>query len=125
MSQLVTNTATCQCTFGIAPAPLIATSAITTLALGQPAATIMDLPKVPFGMCTCVSNPAVAAATAAAMGVLTPMPCTPLVMAPWVPGSPTVLIGNIPALNSTSKAMCTFGGVIQIAVTPAVTVQVP
>jgi hypothetical protein len=33
---------------------------------------------------------------------------------PWTPGSPTVLIGNIPALNSTSTLMCNWGGVIQI-----------
>jgi len=119
------NTAMCQCSFGMAPAPLIATNAVTTLMQNQIAATIMDLPKIPFGMCTSMANPAVASATAAALGVLTPMPCTPLVPAPWAPGSPTVLIANKPALNNSSKAICTYGGIIQIVMTPAMTVQVP
>ena len=70
----------------------------------------------PFGMCMSPSNPTVIAATAAALGVLTPMPCVPVIPAPWVPGSPTVLIANMPALNNSSKLMCAWGGVIQISV---------
>lgn len=124
MAMLVVNTALTMCSFGVAPVPLLATNAPTVLGLNQPAATIMDLPKVPYGMCSSPANPAVAAATAAAMGVLTPMPCTP-VATPWVPGCPTVLIGGMPALNNSSKSMCSFGGVIQITMTPAVTVMVP
>ena len=125
MGMLTVNTAICMCSFGVAPAPLMATSVPTVTALNQPAATIMDLPKIPFGMCSSPANPTVAAATAAALGVLTPMPCTPMVTAPWMPGSPTVLIGGKPALNNSSKAICNFGGVIQITMTPAVAVQVP
>ena len=30
-----------------------------------------------------------------------------------------------PLLNNTSKLMCSYGGVIQVTVTPAVTVQTP
>ena len=60
------------------------------------------------------ANPMVAAATAAALGVLTPMPCIPVTPAPWVPGSPTVLLRGMPALNNTSQCMCNWGGVIQI-----------
>ncbi len=125
MGMLAVNTAICMCSFGMAPVPLTAACAPTVTALNQPAATIMDLPKVPFGMCSSMANPAVASATAAAFGVLTPMPCTPTVVAPWVPGSPTVMVGGYPALNNSSKAMCGFGGVIQITLTPALTVQVP
>lgn len=124
MGMLTVNTAMCMCSFGAAPATLMATSEPTVLATNQPAATIMDLPTIPFGMCTSLANPAVASATAAALGVLTPMPCTP-VPAPWMPGSPTVLIGGKLALNNSSKAICSFGGVIQITMTPAMTVQVP
>lgn len=84
----------------------------------MPLATIMDnVPMkniMPFGMCSSLANPTVASATSAALGVLTPMPCLPVIPAPWVPGSPTVLIGNFPALNQTCKLMCAYGGVIQI-----------
>ena len=52
-----------------------------------------------------MANPMVAAATAAAMGALTPMPCITMTVAPWVPGSPTVQIANMPALNDGSKLM--------------------
>jgi hypothetical protein len=65
-------------------------------------------------MCSSPANPTVAAATAAALGVLTPMPCIPNTTAPWAPGSPTVMVGNMPALNNSSKLMCMWGGVIQI-----------
>ncbi len=79
----------------------------------------------PFGMCMSLANPAVAAATAAALGVLTPMPCVPVTPAPWVPGSPTVPIGNMPALNNTCQCMCNWAGVITISVPGQVTTQVP
>jgi len=85
----------------------------------MPAANIMDnIPMVnilPFGMCMSPANPMVAAATAAALGVLTPMPCIPMTEAPWVPGAPTVLLGNMPALDNTCQLMCTWGGVIMIS----------
>ena len=66
----------------------------------------------------------VAAATAAALGVLTPMPCIPATVS-WAPGCPTVLVCGKPLLNNTSKLMCSYGGVIQVTMTPAVTVKVP
>jgi len=84
----------------------------------MPAANILDhqpVVNIPgFGMCTSPANPAVVTATAGAGGVLTPMPCLPVTPAPWVPGSPTVLIGKMPALNDTSTCICTMGGVISI-----------
>ena len=109
--------ATLQCSFGAAPSTLVVLPANRVLTT-TPAATIMDnAPMVnimPFGMCSSIANPTVAAATAAALGALTPMPCVPVTPAPWVVGAPTVLIGNMPALNNNSKLMCTWGGVIQI-----------
>ncbi|MCL2068830.1 MAG: DUF4280 domain-containing protein [Oscillospiraceae bacterium] len=69
---------------------------------------------MPFGVCNSLSNPAVAAATAAALGVLTPQPCIPATAAPWAPGSTSVLIGGVPALESNSKLMCNWGGTIQV-----------
>jgi hypothetical protein len=110
--------ATLQCSFGMAPSVLSVLPVNRTMVQSVPAANIMDhKPMVnimPFGMCTSPANPTVASATAAAMGVLTPMPCVPVTPAPWVPGSPTVLIANMPALNNTSKCMCTWAGVISV-----------
>ncbi len=129
MGQAVCNGAMLQCSFGVAPSTLMVTPENMATAGGQPAATIMDnVPMkniMPFGMCNSPSNPQVAAATAAAMGVLTPMPCVPVTAAPWVPGSPTVMISNKPALNSNSQLMCNWGGVIQITQPGQFTVEVP
>src|SRR5471032_919718 len=116
------------CSFGVAPAPLAVLPVNRTMT-GAPAATIMDhapMVNVPtFGMCSSPANPMVAAATAAALGVMTQMPCIPATAAPWAPGSPTVLIGGMPALNNSSKLMCSYGGVIQISFPGQVTVMVP
>ena len=128
MSQLVCMGALLQCSFGVAPSSLAVLPANKVLS-GTPAANIMDNKPIaniaPFGMCNSLANPMVAAATAAALGVLTPMPCLPVTAAPWAPGSPTVLIGNMPALNSTSKLLCNWGGMIQIVVPGQFTVMVP
>ena len=117
MPQLVTSGAMMMCTFGLAPSTMNVLPANRTMA-GAPAANIMDNKPIvnipPFGMCTSIANPSVAAATAAALGVLTPMPCVPVTAAPWAPGSPTVMIGKMPALNNTCKCMCNWGGVISI-----------
>jgi hypothetical protein len=120
--------ATLQCSFGAAPSTLVVLPANRVLT-NTPAATIMDnAPLVnilPFGVCSSLANPTVAAATAAALGALTPMPCVPVTPAPWVVGAPTVLIGNMPALNNSSKLMCTWGGVIQIVVPGQTKMMVP
>jgi hypothetical protein len=96
---------------------------------GAPAANIMDnkpmVNVMPFGMCQSLANPTVAAATAAALGVLVPMPCIPATPAPWIPGAPTVLLGNMPALNNSSTLMCMWAGVISISVPGQFTVMVP
>jgi hypothetical protein len=65
-------------------------------------------------MCQSIANPTVAAATTAAFGTLTPMPCIPNTPAPWAPGAPTVMIGGCPALNDSSVLMCMWAGVIEI-----------
>jgi hypothetical protein len=84
----------------------------------QPAANIMDsVPMtniLPFGMCSSPANPQVAAATAAAMGVLTPQPCIPATVSPWTPGSAAVMLDSQPALNDTSTCMCTWAGTLTI-----------
>lgn len=116
------------CIFGMAPSILnvLPTNRVMT---SMPIATIMDnVPMVnimPFGMCNNPANPTVAAATAAALGVLTPMPCIPVTPSPWIPGTPTVLIGNMPALNQNCKLMCMYGGMIQIGNPGQTTIMVP
>ena len=117
-----------QCSFGAAPSTLAVLPANKVLT-ATPDANIMDNKPIanipPFGTCSSMSNPVVAAATAAALGALTPMPCVPAIPAPWAPGSPTVLIANMPALNSDSKLMCAYGGVIQITNPGQTTVMIP
>jgi len=117
MGVFVCGGAAILCSFGAAPGTLnvLPANLVTT---SMPFANIMDYKPVvnitPFGTCQSLANPAVAAATSAAMGVLTPQPCMPNTTAPWAPGSPTVLVANMPALNESSKLMCMWGGVIQI-----------
>lgn len=127
MSLLANCGCLCQCSFGVAPCPLVVPPTARVLC-GQPAATIMDnkpfVNLAGFGMCSSIANPTVAAATAAALGVLTPMPCIPVLPAPWAPGSPTVLIGNMPALTCESKLICAWGGVIGITTPGQVTCMV-
>ena len=117
-----------QCSFGIAPGMLNILPTSRTLVSNMPMANIMDnkpfVNIMPFGMCNSIDNPTVAAATAAARGVLTPMPCIPTTSAPWMPGSPTVLVGNMPALTAQSKLICIWGGVIQISFPGQVTTVV-
>ncbi len=125
MANPMVMTAMCTCSFGVAPCPLMVTSQQTVMMSKQLAATIMDNKFPTFGMCSSPANPTVAAATAAALGVLTPMPCVPLIVAPWVPGVPTVLVNKKPLLNNTSKLLCTYGGIIQPMMTPALTIKVP
>lgn len=114
----VVNGAQMMCSMGAAPSALVVLPLNRVMSSNQPAANIMDhkpmINVLPFGVCMSPANPTVAAATAAAMGVLTPMPCIPATMSPWMPGSPTVLLGNQPAVNNTCKLMCNWGGVIQV-----------
>jgi hypothetical protein len=117
-----------RCSFGIAPSVLNVMPQNKTMT-SMPLANIMDnkplVNIMPFGMCQSMANPTVAAATAAALGVLTPMPCVPVVAGPWAPGSPTVLVANQPALNNSSQCFCTWGGVINISFAGQVTIQIP
>ena len=129
MPQQVVAGATLMCSFGMAPSSLIVLPTNMTMVGGPPAANIMDQKPIvnipPFGMCMSIANPAVAAATTAALGVLTPVPCMPVIPAPWAPGAPTVMIGNMPALDNTSKCMCTWAGVISISVPGQMTTNIP
>ncbi len=129
MPMHVCSGAMLQCTFGAVPSPLVVLPTNRMLTSNMPAATIMDhVPLaniMPFGVCTSMANPTVAAATSAAMGVLTPMPCLPATASPWVPGAPTVLLANFPTLDNTSKLMCSYGGVISVVMPGQFTEMIP
>ncbi|USO01569.1 MAG: DUF4280 domain-containing protein [Alphaproteobacteria bacterium] len=104
------------CSFGTAPGTLSVLPMNMVMVNNYPAANIMDhkplMNVLPFGMCTSLANPAVAAATAAALGVLTPQPCIPAVSAPWIPAAPMIMIKGAPIANQMGKMMCNWAGVI-------------
>jgi len=120
--KLVNSGSMLQCSMGAAPASLVVVVPTVTAAT-PPGANIMDcasMVNIPtFGMCRSPANPTVAAATAAALGVLTPMPCVP-VTTPWSPGVATVLLRGMPALDASSKCMCAYGGQISITTPDAI-----
>jgi hypothetical protein len=116
------------CTMGLAPGQLMVLPKNRTMVSNRPAANISDnVPMVnimPFMLCNSLANPVTAAQTAAALGVLTPGTCIPVVPAPWTPGSPTVTIGGMPALTNSSTCICAYGGQISITFGGAVTTTV-
>lgn len=113
MGVIVVSGAKLMCPFGTMPGTLNATSQVTTLGCSKPVATIMDVGFgsniTSFGMCTSMANPQVAAATAAAMGVLTPQPCSMVPAGPWQATKPTILVGGKPVLTQESMLMCGMG----------------
>ena len=118
MSELVTLGGTAMCSMGNAPGPIKVTSQAKVMVGGKPAATIQDCQPManigPFGMCMSLANPQVAAATAAALGVLTPQPCMPVPAGCWIPTKPKVLVGGKPCLTNDCKLMCAYAGSISI-----------
>ncbi len=119
MGAMTVTGATCTCAFGTAPCTLQVTSQLSCMADGRPIATIQDMQpgtNLPtFGMCTSLANPTVAAATAAALGVLTPQPCTMVPAGTWIASNPKVLISGVPCLTSDATLVCGFGaGTIKI-----------
>lgn len=109
--------ATCTCTMGTAPGQIKPTCQASVRMGGKPVATIADAAPLSnvsaCGMCTSLMNPAVASATAAALGTLTPQPCVPAPMGVWVcPGS--VRVGGKPVLTSEGTLSCSYGGTISV-----------
>ena len=117
MGELVCTGALLTCTFGAMPASFTASGMIVTA--GTPVRTVADFAPMAniesFGMCMSPANPQVAAATSAALGVLTPQPCIPAIVAPWAPGSLKVQIGGVPALDSSSTCNCMWAGMITVS----------
>lgn len=127
MPLLATSTSVLKCSYGLTPAPLNILP-LTGVMAKMPAGNILNglpLLNIPsFGMCTSLANPLVAAATAAAFGVLTPMPCLPMTASPWLVGSSKVLTGGMPALHKDCKLLCSYGGCISFVVISQTNVSV-
>lgn len=120
MGTALTTGTVLSCTFGAAPSTYVATPLPDAPTPIVPAATIIQtLPMVnimPFGMCSSLSNPAVSSATAAALGVLTPMPCVPVPITPWIPGAPTITYVGLPLATTNDRCSCAWGGMISVTV---------
>lgn len=112
----VSSNALMTCTFGMVPCPLVVNPSRTVFMAGLQKANIGDFAPITniasFGMCSAPTNPTVIAATAAAMGVFTPMPCVPAIVSPWIPGKPDILVQGMPALTKTCRNMCMWMGQI-------------
>jgi len=118
MPKAVAMGAQLQCSMGTAPSSLIVLPINKTTSTFMPVATVNDIIPIvnipPFAMCQSLANPTVASATAAALGVLTPMPCIPIIAGPWSPGSANTTLVSGKALTEDSKCTCTWAGSISI-----------
>lgn len=116
----VVSGAMLQCSMGIAPGTLNVLPANRVTFENKPVATIMDnkpfVNIAPFGLCNSLANPITAAQTSAALGVLTPGTCTPMIPAPWGPGAPKTAVGNMPCLTTDSVCTCAYGGVVKVSI---------
>jgi hypothetical protein len=116
MGKMVVHGAQLRCEQGSSPAQLVVTGHGTEDAAD--AATIEDyrpMTNIPaFGLCRAQANPQVASATSAALGVLTPQPCIPVINAPWSPGSSVVTINDEKVLTADSTCTCQWSGLISI-----------
>ncbi len=119
MPKFLTTGATLECTMGAAPSVFVAQGlpGVPDILGSMPAATIAEFTPtniLPFGMCKSPENPTVAQATAAANGVLTPMPCVPSVVAPWAPPSECTTVNGVALATAESKCACAYGGTISV-----------
>ncbi|HXT94600.1 MAG TPA: DUF4280 domain-containing protein [Trebonia sp.] len=114
MAVQVSTGAQVECSFGAAPAVFSASGENVAATTAAGVVTDVEEENIPsFGMCSAPTNPDVMAATAAALGTLTPAPCVP-VLSPWTPGALRVTVNGVAALGSDSKCMCDWAGVIQV-----------
>lgn len=116
-----------KCSFGNVPTPMMVlpdkkVNSMLPVAVKSDHVPFLNI--LPFGMCSNPANPLVAAATAAALGVLTPMPCIPCTLQEWTNACAKVKVRGTEALNVDAKLSCLFGGSIQAAVPVQPTVLV-
>ena len=122
MTRLVLHGAMLGCSHGSAPSPLAVAPGRLADAGPRALATVTDhapaLNLAPFGLCNSLTNPAVAAATAAALGALTPQPCTPQTPAPWSQPEGGVTVDGVAALHDGATCACAWGGRIDVRSAP-------
>lgn len=125
MSNMVTQSAMLQCSFGAAPCSMVVTNDLTVQGINNFSSNIQS--KTPFAdisgfsMCVSPSNPVISGSA----GIITSTPCTPAFSAPWSPGSTTVQITSMGALNGSCMLTCSYAsGVITITNPGAMTVTV-
>lgn len=107
-----------RCSYGNAPTPIMVlpdkkVNSMLPVAVKTDHVPFLNI--LPFGMCSNPANPTVAAATAAALGVLTPMPCIPCTVQDWTGACARVKIQGKEILNMDSRLQCLYGGSIQAA----------
>lgn len=118
MALAVTSGSFAECTCGTAPGDLAADCDTGATVNGMIVLTVdMIAAEVnigSFGECDSLLNPEVSSATAAAQGVLTPMPCVPVVDSSWIPGALMASQSGVSYVNDASICTCAWGGVISI-----------
>lgn len=114
----VCSGATMRCTMGTSQARLTVLPIRTVFLTGKPQANISDhisfVNLGAFGRCRSLGFPATAAATAAAHGKLTPMPCMHNTPFPWMGGKNDYIVKGDPALLKSSTCQCIWGGTISL-----------
>lgn len=112
MPMHVVNGALLRCSCGAEPSRLVVLPVHREQIEDQFAANIMDhIPManvLPFGACATLQGP-----------------CVPATLAPWVPGSPSVTLDDLPALDDISTLECLVGGTITVLDPGQTTVEIP
>ena len=117
MKPIVIQGTLLKCEFGNAPTPIMVlpdkkVNSMTPVAVKSDHIPLVNI--LPFGMCSNPANPMVIAATAAALGMLTPVPCIPCTAQDWSQPCRKVKIHGKEAINMDSKLQCLYGGNIKV-----------
>jgi len=127
MPKAVTSVALTKCSYGLAPSVLNVLPISGCSAGFMPLADINTMIPIvnilPFGLCNSPLNATIIAAQAATPPfkppppVTLPMPCMPIPLGPWSPGS-KVTVNGTPLLTDGCKCNCVWGGSIEITTSP-------